>query len=235
MRLIDADALEKRFEYLETFENDLVHKVTEEEKGMRTAYHLAKYETHVAPTISPENPQPQWIPVTERLPECGEHYESNDVLVSVDYRPDDPEETKDTFVSIDHVCFNCFGQGVFSIERDNPYDTEPSPYFVTHWLPLPEPYTAKVEDDDNARRVKPLEFDRFKNDTLKDAQTTTPAHWEKADIPLPYQMRTVPTPNGTFAHREMYVCSACDGYNDKNTQYCPHCGARMDKEVNDDD
>lgn len=100
---------------------------------------------------------------------------------------------------------------------------------VTHWMPLPEPYTAKAEDDDNARRVKPLEFDRFKNDTLKDAQPTTPAHWEKADIPLPYQMRTVPTPSGTFVHREMYVCSACDGYNDKNTQYCPHCGARMDR------
>lgn len=171
----------------------------------------------------------QWIPVKERLPECGEHYESNDVLVSVDYRPDDPEETKDTFVSIDHVCFNCFEQGEFSIERDNPYDTEPSPYFVIAWLPLPEPYTAKVEDDDNARRVKPLEFDRFKNDTLKDAQPTAPAHWEKADIPLPYQVRTVPTPSGTFAHREMYVCSACDGYNDKNTQYCPHCGAKMDR------
>lgn len=30
MRLIDADALEKRFEYLETAGNDLVHKVTEE-------------------------------------------------------------------------------------------------------------------------------------------------------------------------------------------------------------
>lgn len=106
---------------------------------------------------------------------------------------------------------------------------------VTHWMPLPEPYTAKVEDDDNARRVKPLEFDRFKNDTLKDAQPTAPAHWEKTDIPLPYQVRTVPMPNGTFAHREMYVCSACDGYNDRNTQYCPHCGAKMDKEVNDDD
>lgn len=88
----------------------------------------------------------QWIPVTKRLPECGEHYESNDVLVSVDYRPDDPEETKDTFVSIDHVCFNCFEQGEFSIERDNPYDTEPSPYFVTHWLPLPEPYKEDEHD-----------------------------------------------------------------------------------------
>lgn len=100
---------------------------------------------------------------------------------------------------------------------------------VTHWMQLPEPYTAKVEDDDNARQVKPLEFDRFKNDTLKDTQPTAPAHWEKADIPLPYQVRTIPMPNGTFAHREMYVCSACDGYNDRNTQYCPHCGARMDR------
>lgn len=93
-----------------------------------------------------EQEERRWIPVTERLPECGEHYESNDVLVSVDYRPDDPEETKDTFVSIDHVCFNCFEQGVFSIERDNPYDTEPSPYFVTHWLPLPEPYKGEHDD-----------------------------------------------------------------------------------------
>ena len=51
MRPIDADALEKRFEYLETVGNDLAHKVTEEEKGIPMAYHLAKYETQVAPTI----------------------------------------------------------------------------------------------------------------------------------------------------------------------------------------
>ena len=58
MRLIDADDLEKRFGYLATVGNDLVHKVTEEEKGVRTAFRLAKYETHVAPTIATENPQP---------------------------------------------------------------------------------------------------------------------------------------------------------------------------------
>ena len=80
------------------------------------------------------------------------------------------------------------------------------------WIPATEPYTAK-----------------------EDLQPATPAHWGKADIPLPYQVRTIPTPSGTFTHMEMYVCSACDGYNDKNTQYCPHCGAKMDKEVNDDD
>ena len=84
---------------------------------------------------------------------------------------------------------------------------------VTNWMPLPEPYTADAEENEGVQ----------------------PAHWEKTDIPLPYQVRTVPTPSGTFAHREMYVCSACDGYNDKNTQYCPNCGAKMDKEANEND
>lgn len=210
MRLIDADKLENSLKNnLQSFEE----MISEHGKGVAHGTRIALGLVKEQPTISPENPQPQWIPVTERLPECGEHYESNDVLVSVDYRPDDPEETKDTFVSIDHVCFNCFEQGGFSIERDNPYDTEPSPYFVTHWMPLPEPYTADAEENEGVQ----------------------PAHWEKADIPLPYQVRTVPTPSGTFAHREMYVCSACDGYNDKNTQYCPHCGAKMDKEANEND
>ena len=80
-----------------------------------------------------------WISVKDRLPEMGEHYQSEDVLVCIDYRPDDPGTTEDTYVSIDHVGFNCFGQGEFSCERDDPRDGEPSPYFVTHWMPLPEP------------------------------------------------------------------------------------------------
>ena len=83
--------------------------------------------------------EPQWISVKDRLPEMGEHYQSEDVLVCIDYRPDDPDTTEDTYVSIDHVDFNCFGQGEFSCERDDPRDGEPSPYFVTHWMPLPEP------------------------------------------------------------------------------------------------
>ena len=49
------------------------------------------------------------IPVNDRLPEMGEHYQSEDVLVCIDYRPDDPDTTEDTYVSIDHVDFNCFG------------------------------------------------------------------------------------------------------------------------------
>ena len=81
----------------------------------------------------------EWINVNDRLPEMGEHYQSEDVLVCINYRPDDPDTTEDTYVSIDHVAFNCFGQGEFSCERDDPRDGEPSPYFVTHWMPLPEP------------------------------------------------------------------------------------------------
>ena len=79
----------------------------------------------------------EWVSVNDRLPEMGEHYQSEDVLVCIDYRPDDPEITKDSYVSIDHVDFNCFGQGWFSCERDDPRDGEPSPYFVTHWMPMP--------------------------------------------------------------------------------------------------
>ena len=81
----------------------------------------------------------EWISVKDRLPEMGEHYQSEDVLVCIDYRPDDPDTTEDTYVSIDHVDFNCFEQGEFSCERDDPRGGEPSPYFVTHWMPLPNP------------------------------------------------------------------------------------------------
>ena len=81
----------------------------------------------------------KWISVKDRLPEMSEHYRSEDVLVCIDYRQDDPDTTEDTYVSIDYVAFNCFGQGEFSCERDDPRDGEPSPYFVTHWMPLPEP------------------------------------------------------------------------------------------------
>ena len=81
----------------------------------------------------------EWISVNDKMPEMGEHHQSEDVLVCIDYRPDDPGTTEDTYVSIDHVDFNCFGQGGFSCERDDPRGGEPSPYFVTHWMPLPQP------------------------------------------------------------------------------------------------
>ena len=105
----------------------------------------------------------EWISVKDRLPEMGEHYQSEDVLVCIDYRPDDPDTTKDSYVSIDHVDFNCFGQGWFSCERDDPRDGEPSPYFVTHWMPMPlapeakNSDTGKCKNDNNGKTTEAAE------------------------------------------------------------------------------
>ena len=145
MRLIDADALEKRFEYLATVGNDLVHKVTEEEKGMRTAYHLAKYETHVAPTISPESLQPQWIPVAERLPEdCDERF----YMCVVENHESDPpmylQYLENTGFGLWSNVFDEHTLGFvgsdFSTNEELGYEK------VLAWMTLPEPYTAEGKD-----------------------------------------------------------------------------------------
>lgn len=80
---------------------------------MRTAYHLAKYETHVAPTISPESLRPQWIPVTERLPE-----EKQRVLVRC--------KTVGTTVG-----WRLWGEWMTDLGDGGSE--------VTHWMHLPEP------------------------------------------------------------------------------------------------
>ena len=123
------DAREKLVEILKQapFEGKVLDEWWWEEKIKRIADHLISNGVTVQ----------EWISVDDRLPEMGEHYQSEDVLVCIDYRPDDPDTTKDSYVSIDHVDFNCFGQGWFSCERDDPRDGEPSPYFVTHWMPMP--------------------------------------------------------------------------------------------------
>ena len=123
------DVREKLVEILKQapFEGKVLDEWWWEEKIKRIADHLISNGVTVQ----------EWISVDDRLPEMGEHYQSEDVLVCIDYRPDDPDTTKDSYVSIDHVDFNCFGQGWFSCERDDPRDGEPSPYFVTHWMPMP--------------------------------------------------------------------------------------------------
>lgn len=156
-----------------------------------------------APTIDPEIVQPQWIPVAERLPD-----ENQPVCILLEngnvFRAEIRirELLKGWWYRYDPADEDMDMLGIH-YEVEGWLKENP----IVAWLPLPEPYTADAEENEGVQT----------------------AHWEKADIPLPYQMRTVPTPSGTFAHREMYVCSACDGYNDQNTQYCPHCGARMDR------
>ena len=123
------DVREKLVEILKQapFEGKVLDEWWWEEKIKRIADHLISNGVTVQ----------EWISVEDRLPEMGEHYQSEDVLVCIDYRSDDPDTTEDSYVSIDHVDFNCFGQGWFSCERDDPRDGEPSPYFVTHWMPMP--------------------------------------------------------------------------------------------------
>ena len=142
MRLIDADALEKRFEYLATVGNDLVHKVTEEEKGMRIAYRLSKYETHVAPTI---DPKPQWIPVTERLPEdCDERF----YMCVVENHESDPpmylQYLENTGFGLWSNVFDEHTLGFvgsdFSTNEELGYEK------VLAWMPLPEPYKEDEHD-----------------------------------------------------------------------------------------
>ena len=70
---------------------------------------------------------PQWIPVTERLPEIDEkHHCSKDVLA---------------YLKGGGMCFtaleeNIFGQSWFECERHPAIEEE---MIVTHWMPLPEP------------------------------------------------------------------------------------------------
>lgn len=124
MRLIDADALEKRFAYLTTVGNDLVHKVTEEEKGMRTAFRLAKYETHVAPTIEPKS---QWIPVTERLPDV--YRDEKGVLI-----PFLVSGAGGKYPRIAVYNNGIWSAGLFRVD-------------VTAWMPLPSVYKSKDKEE----------------------------------------------------------------------------------------
>ena len=145
MRLIDADALEKRFEYLATVGNDLVHKVTEEEKGIRTAYHLAKYETHVSPTIDTRSLQPRWIPFLWRETKEDDSYDPEEFPLMA--CGELPENGQDILVTNGcHVWSDAFfdDNGLY-LDSGNDLVED-----VTAWMPLPEPYKPeKIEDDDD--------------------------------------------------------------------------------------
>ena len=104
-RLIDADALEKRCFKMH---------------GYGDAKFLALGNIRTAPTI---DPAPQWIPVTERLPERDEKC----------------------------LCRYTFGEKelMYFYQVLDYYATDPQPHFqhtlgdngmrVTHWMPLPKP------------------------------------------------------------------------------------------------
>ena len=195
MRPIDADRLANSLKNnLQSFEE----MISEHGKGIAHGTRMALNRIAEQPTISPESLRPQWIPVIEKLPAENGNY----IVTACD---EGSPAGEGIWYSTVVVVAEYYGGSWTWYDGCCEYSLEG---IVTHWLPLPEPYTADAEENEGVQ----------------------PAHWEKANIPLPYQIRTVPTPSGTFAHREMYVCSACGEYSEQNTRYCPHCGARMGEE-----
>lgn len=104
MRLIDADAL--------------MRCIPAEEI-------LSRMAVANAPTIEPEQ---RWIPVSERLPEIGEHYVSDPCIVYC----------KNGAYGFAELEENIFGQVGWNCERDDEYH-EPLGEVIA-WMPLPKPY-----------------------------------------------------------------------------------------------
>lgn len=124
MRLIDADKLANSLENnLQSFEE----MISEHGKGLAHGTRIALKRVEEQPTISPESPQPQWIPVTERMPQ--EHQ------IVVGWTKDNPFSCYRAEV----VTWNGKGWVFVYAQR---YVTN-----VKYWMPLPEPYTPEGEEN----------------------------------------------------------------------------------------
>lgn len=148
MRLIDADKLANLMQNdLEGFET----MISEHGKGIAHGTRIALGLVKEQPTISPEIPQPQWIPVTERLPKTSKQY-----LVTVD----ELRWPKNTYDSVDSpterlfvtsMYFDCTNKlwhdsdGFVINALIDPEDVLNGCVAVA-WLPLPEPYKEDEHD-----------------------------------------------------------------------------------------
>ena len=136
MRLIDADELYEKARYLEAQALDYTVKISNDEEkrdewlkwsailAERTAF---KHDVYDAPTIEPE---PRWIPCSERLPE-----EDGQYLITVKYKPEADyediyaEHGEWTDGRWDMFCFGHCGE----VED------------IIAWMPLPKPYGGVAE------------------------------------------------------------------------------------------
>ncbi|MBR2132265.1 MAG: DUF551 domain-containing protein [Oscillospiraceae bacterium] len=123
MRLIDADALIKKFE--EAVKYGQAHGMMEDAFLFGAFINQLENE-NVAPTI---DPAPRWIPVTERLPDKGDY-----VLVCATCKV----TNKIDYMNAVTMAFVCV-EGFIDTELDEVLAG------VTHWMPLPEP-PVEVQD-----------------------------------------------------------------------------------------
>lgn len=84
------------------------------------------------PSVQPEQ---QWIPCSERLPEIGEHYVSEPCIVYC-------SNGAYGFAELEE---NIFGQVGWNCERDDEYH-EPLGEVVA-WMPLPQPWKGDSDGD----------------------------------------------------------------------------------------
>ena len=129
MRLIDADRLANLMQNdLEGFET----MISEHGGGLAHGTRIALKRVEEQPTIAPENPQPRWIPCSERLPEmheeefCDETYRTSDTVLLC---------TADRV----HVgcCVRCNDELFWEIEYGQTCAN------VTAWMPMPEAYSEE--------------------------------------------------------------------------------------------
>ena len=115
---------------------------------------LTHCDIEAAPTIDPENLKPQWIPVTEKLPETSEQY-----LVTVlelrwpksDYDLIDSPTESPFVIAIYFDCTNKLWNASDGFVINALIDPEDilDGYVAVAWMPLPEPYQyAEVETNE---------------------------------------------------------------------------------------
>ena len=127
MRLIDAEAL---IQLLRTCADDDWNKKTPS-GSWSDAYEEMILHVEDMPTIEPE---PQWIPCSERLPDIKEHHVSKPCIVYC-------ENGAYSFAELEE---NIVGQVGWNCERDDEYH-EPLGD-VLAWMPLPSPYREEGEE-----------------------------------------------------------------------------------------
>jgi hypothetical protein len=104
-----------------------------------------KHVRKVLEDLSPAQPEPQWIPCSERLPEVDEELESADVLITY-------KNTYWTGATTTNIAIARYGEKLLSSDGkylDTPGWVGSKKYSVDDvlaWMPLPAPYKTGMKE-----------------------------------------------------------------------------------------